>query len=215
MLLVEARIDSPILRDALRASPGTTVVHEEQYVVDDEIRYFFWAEGDDLDAFDAGLEADPTVTQPDVLAETGGRRLYRVTFTEGGREVATFPTWGELDLVMLDSRATADGWQVRIQVPDREALSGFVDVCRDRGLTCVVDAIYSAGDAEDVPGGPLTEVQREALVAALETGYFDVPRSASLDDVAARLDVSPQAASERLRRGMAALLDARFRGERR
>ncbi|HKJ58349.1 MAG TPA: helix-turn-helix domain-containing protein [Halobacteriales archaeon] len=213
MLIVEARIDSPILREALRDAPGTTVVHEELYDVDDEIRHFFWAEGDDFDAFDAGLDADPTVTDPTVLTETGGRRLYRVTFTEAGEEVATFPTWGELDLVMLDSRATADGWQVRIRVPDRNALSGFVDACRDRGLTFVVDAIYSATDEAGAPGGPLTAVQREALLAALETGYFDVPRSASLEEIAARLEVSPQAASERLRRGMAALVDARLRDE--
>jgi len=213
MLIVEARIDSPILHEALRAAPGTAVVHEEVYDVDGEIRYFFWAEGDDLDAFDAGLEADPTVTRPAVLAETGGRRLYRVTFTAAGQEAATYPAWGELDVLLLDSQATADGWLIRIRLPDREALSRFVDVCRERGLTYAVDAIYSAEDDEGAPGGPLTPGQSEALAAALEAGYFDVPRSATLDDVADRLDVSSQAASERLRRGMAALLDAQLRDD--
>lgn len=215
MLIVEGRVDSPILREALRAAPGTTVVHEEQYVLADEIRYFFWAEGDDLDAFESGLAADPTVSRPTVLAETEGRRLYRVTFTEAGEAAATFRTWGELDLVMLESRATVDDWHVRIQLPDREALSGFVDACRDRGLSFGIDAIYSANDGVDELGGVLTDVQREALVVAHEAGYFEIPRSASLEDVADRLGVSPQAASERLRRGMAAVVETRLRRGRR
>ncbi len=39
------------------------------------------------------------------------------------------------------------------------------------------------------------------MLAALEHGYYDVPREASLTDLAERLDVSHQALSERLRRG--------------
>lgn len=211
MLIVEARIDSPILREAIRAAPGTTVVHEEQYVVGDEIRYLFWAEGDGLDAFESGLAADPTVSRPAVLAEAGGRRLYRVTLTEAGEAVTTFPTWGEFGLVMLDSRATREGWRVRIQLPDREALSGFVDVCLDRDLSFRIDAIYSGTGGDDGLGWAVTDVQWEALIAAHEAGYFDIPRSASLEEVADRLGVSSQAVSERLRRGMAGVVESRLR----
>ena len=47
--------------------------------------------------------------------------------------------------------------------------------------------------------------QRSALVTALEMGYFDVPRQVELADVAAELDLSPNAVSERIRRGEANL----------
>ncbi len=41
----------------------------------------------------------------------------------------------------------------------------------------------------------LTDSQREALLVAFETGYFEEPRNATLSDVAADLDISQPAAS--------------------
>ena len=214
MIIVEGRIDSPILRAALAAAPGTTVVYEEQYAVDGGIRFFFWAEGHDLDAFDEAMRADPTVEGPTMLAEANDRRLYRVEFTDAGREVATFPTWGEFGLVMLDSRGTRDGWLVRIRFPDREALRGFLDVCRERDLSVAIDAVYGATDATEDVGVELTPDQREALATALQAGYFEIPRGATLAEVADLLGISAQATSERLRRGMASLVEAALPGDR-
>ena len=53
----------------------------------------------------------------------------------------------------------------------------------------------------------VSEKQREALVLALEMGYFEIPREATLEAVAERLDISTKAASERLRRGQTNLLN--------
>jgi predicted DNA binding protein len=207
MIIVEGRIDSPILRAALAAAPGTTVVYEEQYAVDGGIRFFFWAEGHDLDAFDEAMRADPTVEGPTMLAEANDRRLYRVEFTDAGREVATFPTWGEFGLVMLDSRATVDGWRVRVRFPDRDSLGGYLDACRDRDVSFAIEAIFSGSDLVDDVGVRLTPDQREALSTALAVGYFEIPRAATLEDVAERLGISSQATSERLRRGIASLVE--------
>ena len=55
---------------------------------------------------------------------------------------------------------------------------------------------------------PLTKTQYETVVTAYELGYFDVPRKVTLKELAAELDVSHQALSERLRRSHAALVDA-------
>jgi predicted DNA binding protein len=56
-------------------------------------------------------------------------------------------------------------------------------------------------DETAYPRATLTDEQREVLQVAHDLGYFDVPRSATLADVAAELGISSQAASERLRRG--------------
>lgn len=56
--------------------------------------------------------------------------------------------------------------------------------------------------------GELTARQREAVAAAVERGYYDVPRSATLDDVAADLDCSPGTASVLLRRAERAVMSA-------
>lgn len=45
----------------------------------------------------------------------------------------------------------------------------------------------------------LTQKQRQAVLSATALGYYDDPRSASLGDVAAELDVSDSAASKRLK----------------
>jgi hypothetical protein len=46
----------------------------------------------------------------------------------------------------------------------------------------------------------LTERQREVLVAAVEAGYYDTPRRATQEDVAAAVDCSPATAGEHLRK---------------
>jgi hypothetical protein len=46
----------------------------------------------------------------------------------------------------------------------------------------------------------LTAEQSEALVVAVDHGYFDVPRGATMDDLATEPGVSRQAIPERLRR---------------
>lgn len=50
------------------------------------------------------------------------------------------------------------------------------------------------------PIAVLTVLQKETLELALDQGYYDVPKKASLHDLAADLGVSHQALSERLRR---------------
>lgn len=51
----------------------------------------------------------------------------------------------------------------------------------------------------------LTDRQREALSVAVELGYYDVPRTASVEDVAAELDCAPSTASNHLRKAQARL----------
>lgn len=55
--------------------------------------------------------------------------------------------------------------------------------------------------------------QREALQVALEAGYFDVPRNATLVELVEELDVSDSAVSRRLRRALSTLLDGTMQDE--
>ena len=206
MLIVEFWIGGPLLHEALSRSPGTVISGEEQYISTDEIRVLFWATGDDLETFDAALETDPTITDPRVLAETDRGRLYRVALTDETSAATTLTTWRDLDLVLLDSTGTRDGWELRFRVPDRDALARYRRVLEDRELPFRVNALYRADEASSTPQAHLTDGQYDALVTAYESGYFDVPRTASQADLAASLQITPQAVSERLRRATAALV---------
>ncbi|WP_252699171.1 helix-turn-helix domain-containing protein [Natronosalvus vescus] len=57
----------------------------------------------------------------------------------------------------------------------------------------------------------LTDRQLEVALAAFECGYYDVPRRASLADVAEELEVAESSASVTLRRAERALLERVFR----
>lgn len=58
---------------------------------------------------------------------------------------------------------------------------------------------------DDVSNGSavLTDRQREVLAGAVEMGYFEIPREAGLDEVAAAFDISKSTCSDILRRGQA------------
>lgn len=54
------------------------------------------------------------------------------------------------------------------------------------------------GSPSTVPVGDITTKQWEAAKLAVETGYYDDPRQATLEDLAAELDISKSAVSQRL-----------------
>lgn len=206
MLIVEFRTDGPFLKEALELAPDAEITVEEIYIVDDTVHYLVWLESGDFDAFEAGVDDDPTVTEPRTLAETPTRRLYRLATTElmDGKSMA--PEIRELDLVRLEASATHEGWTTRMRFPDRDALAEFRSAHREQGFGFELRAVYSQpGTDDDV--STVTDSQREALVAAYEEGHFDVPQRSSQRDVADRLDVAPQSLSERIRRGTAALVE--------
>jgi len=97
-------------------------------------------------------------------------------------------------------------------VVGREVLDGVMAAAGETvGVT--LQRIYPLGSEDDQPVAerwPFTTAQEEAMRAAYEMGYFDVPRAADASEVAAELDVSKSAFLERLRRGHAAVFDRLF-----
>lgn len=83
--------------------------------------------------------------------------------------------------------------------PDR--LRSMLEALPD-GMTVDVERVGTYRGAPDVA---LTSRQRAALAAALSVGYYDVPRSGSLADVAEELGVAESTASVHLRKAQAAL----------
>jgi len=90
----------------------------------------------------------------------------------------------------------------------------FTLVGESADLRAAVDAIPDdirveldrAGEYDGrAAGDGLTDRQRAALDAAVDVGYYEVPREGSVEDVAERLDCSPATASEHLRKAEATL----------
>ncbi|MEF8757277.1 MAG: helix-turn-helix domain-containing protein [Halobacteriales archaeon] len=167
----------------------------------------FFAEGGDFDAFETALEADPTVSLVDAT-EMGDQRIYRVGLVDPGGKTATglYSILTETASLILSATATHEGWCCHFGFPDRSALNRFFEACRDRDIGFEILRMTEERDAEDAPLG-LTDPQREALVAAVDCGFFDVPRQCTLEDLGDHLDISDTATSMRLRRGTKTLVE--------
>lgn len=207
MLIVEYWTDTQLLNVALDHAPEMVLYDEEQYASDGCDHYLFWAEGSEYEAFETGLGADPSVVDSRTITETETRRLYRVVTTGAADGRSTVGIWRDLDIVLLETRGTVDGWTIRIRVPDRETLAHYRRLHREEDVPFRLESLYHESDPDAAPGATLTADQRQALLAAYEAGYFDVPRAASQSDLADRFDISSQSLSERLRRGTAALVE--------
>lgn len=82
-------------------------------------------------------------------------------------------------------------------MPDRSCLETTIDRLRETDAeVSVVRLRYHDYTGTSVP--LLTDKQREAFETAVDAGYFDRPRNATLEDLADELGISPSAVSHRL-----------------
>ncbi|WP_049928909.1 helix-turn-helix domain-containing protein [Halopiger goleimassiliensis] len=93
---------------------------------------------------------------------------------------------------------------------ESDALAGLLDRFPD-GIGVEVERVSDHQRRAETLAGRLTARQFEALATARELGYYDVPRTASLADVAAALECSESAASTLLRTAESELVDAAVR----
>lgn len=165
---------------------------------------YVWVDGPDAGAFGRHVAPRDAVESIAELERVDGRILYRIDWEDGFECLVTGV--GENRGAVLEARG-ADRWTLRLRFPSHESLSGFHDYCDERGVSTTIVRISSV-ESETPDRHELTVQQRRALEIAVERGYFAVPRDATLSELADELDVSSQAASERVRRGVDAVLRA-------
>ncbi|SFS93351.1 helix-turn-helix domain-containing protein [Halostagnicola kamekurae] len=166
--------------------------------------------GADADAIEAAFADADSVTDHSLVVADEATRHYRC------RPTGDPPTDLELlaDNGSIPDRvlATPSGWEERRWFADREEFNQFRTFCRANDYEIRLDRLVetdegSAGSSTGPFGTgdrswprEMTDAQREALVTAHEMGYFDMPRTATMADVADELGVSSASLSERLRR---------------
>jgi len=111
----------------------------------------------------------------------------------------------EAEAIIDRIEVTRTGWVQAGWFADRAAFDEFRSFWQSEG-GFALRRLTRDGEPEP-PGDGLTDPQREALRTAYELGYFEVPRGASLDDVATELGIGASAASERLRRAQTHLVE--------
>lgn len=209
MLIAEFRGTSVIWEETFARVPDMTITIEEIYQDGaGTVRQYNWAQCVDFTAFEAAAANDPTVTNLRAITDSGPRRLYRVEYTERSERESTFPAWSELDVMLVEARATVEGWSVIMRFPDRDALGRLRERTSDTAHSFELARLYHEDAAESGADSVLTPAQREALLTAYNEGYFRIPREASQGEVAATLGISAQSISERIRRGITSLVES-------
>ena len=209
MIACECNLESPVFDAAMTATNDVSISLEQQSVAESgDVSWVFWAEGDDIETFEDGLDADPTVADYSVIGGGNRRRLYQVRLSQSGRDRTASSCWAEANGHFLGASRDDGWWTVRLRFPNRKAVQAFFECCSDRdGVTVSLVRLYESTETENRPYG-LSRRQLETLRTAFDAGYFDIPRNAALGDLAAELGVSDNAVSERLRRGIRSVLAA-------
>lgn len=168
--------------------------------------FFYRVESDDFQHFEAGLRDDHTIGEYERVMETGdGKAIYRFTYTVEAKTIS--PIIAAANGVILDMQNDGGSWILTIWMPDRKQLAPLWDYADDQGIEIELLRVNEYASLEE-GGGGLTESQREALLVALDVGYFDDPRGATLGDVSTQLEISEPAASGLLRRGIKRLVES-------
>lgn len=172
----------------------------------DHILPFVWVtcDGTDQGTLDEALAGDPSIENVTKLAAFDDEWLYQMEWVENIHVMLHVLL--EQEATVLTAVGRNDEWYLRLLFPDRGSVSATYEFCEDEGLTFTVENIHRL-DNERRDRYGLTEAQHEMLVTAVENGYFDIPQNCTLDDLAAELDISHQALSERLHRGHKALIE--------
>lgn len=210
-MIATFRLQLPTLLQALRTVPSTRVdVEEMNTTPGGEHLLLVWVESEDYDGFETAMADDPTVAASRCLMTFSDRRLYQVEHVGQGRTCIQRVHGSLVERGAMTERCigTYEGWTVRIVFPDYDALRHFRAVCEDCDVGVTLLEKYEQADGSPLHTFGLSEKQRTILLLAAESGYFEVPRGTDLSSIADELGISHQAASERLRRAIAILVDS-------
>jgi predicted DNA binding protein len=188
--MVEARLSLRIpetfgLGKFLTDNPGLVVEANDRYspdpshiVVEIQIRG-----GEERD-WSPQLRAAPGVVSVQRLSRVGRQNVYGITWKAPVSNTTLLRRFGLLGAVpMTLSKGRAS---LSIALPNRR-LKPLVAQLRQRGLEPDVLALRPLRGR--FPRGELTPKQRVRFQAAVEAGFFDIPRRVTLDELAERFSV--------------------------
>ncbi|WP_435157582.1 bacterio-opsin activator domain-containing protein [Haladaptatus sp. DFWS20] len=190
----------------LMENPNMYIEIERLVPLGDRVLPFFWITDGSPEDIEDALESQSIVESVTQLTKVDDRYLYQVTWSSevDGVVDALFETNG----VILEGQGIAGRWELRLRFPEHGDLRRFNDICLEEEIQVEVNGIYNphAPSVED----QLTPAQWQTLATAFAIGYYDVPRKATLSDLAKNFNVTEQAISQRLRRAMKAVVSSKL-----
>jgi hypothetical protein len=214
-LVAEFEIDCEALPlvSVAKAVPETQLDLKIQYNHGNWPLFVAYVTGGRPDEIERAFESAAFVADYTLVGQAGDTRQYQtvpatslagtlgdaIDDLDGLRALAT------TDALIERIEATPTGWIQAGWFADREAFDAFREFWQaNAGFT--LRRLTRDGEPE-APGEGLTDRQQEALRTAYEMGYFEIPRTASLEAVASELGITASSLSERLRRAQTHVIE--------
>lgn len=195
--------DSFELGRILELEGGGKVELENMVPMGEKAVPFFSVSDDVRESFERSVESHPSVDNIVEVSRHDSERLYSLDWNVE-RDVF-FQGIIELEGQLLSGSGTVETWEFEIRFLTHERLGEFQEHCSNAHIALEVGRIYNPVRPGAGMWYGVTAPQREALVRAVQGGYYSIPRGMSTKDLAEDLGISDQAVTERLRRAIETL----------
>ncbi|MFC4438531.1 MULTISPECIES: helix-turn-helix domain-containing protein [Natrialbaceae] len=162
-----------------------------------------WVAHPEFDAVKDAFQSDPSVETIIETVRFNDEAYYHVEWAEEVEQ--RINSYIDKEGSILEARLREGNWELDFRFTHREQFDAFREHLLDRSYSFELLGLY---EPEQPHQGyrDLTPAQRDALVTAAEHGYFRIPRETTTAELADELDVTHQAVSELLRRGIENLI---------
>lgn len=195
--------DAFVLGRALQDVPNVEVELQRVVPLYEQVALLLWVVEGDRRAAETALRDSPEIDVVTMITNTAGGTLFEVEWANDLDGVVR--ALRESRARVLEASGTAESWNFRLRFTTHENLSRCNILLTEDGIPVTLRHLY---DPAHLPKPEsLSTKQRDALLTAYRNGYFEVPRGITQTELAERLDLSDSAFSQRVRRGVASLIE--------
>ena len=184
--------------------PDATIELDRVVPTDDAIIPYFWIHAEKVGDLTPDLSGDKGVDEFKVIDELAEEMLVRIKWNLNHESILIAIV--NTDVTLLSGLGEQENWTFEVRSSDQKSVSEFQSYCRENDIPIELTQLHALSPLKSDREFDLTDGQRSALVLAYSRGYFDSPRKATQDDIADELDISRQAVSSRLQRGLRRLV---------
>ncbi len=189
----------------LEMESGTTLELENMVPLGEKAVPFFSISEDVRQTFEETVRDHPSVEGIEEISRHEDTLLYSLDWNVA-RDVF-FQGILETEAHILGATGGSNVWEFEIRFPTHEGLNEFQEFCSNAHIGLTVNRIYNPTKPSAGMWYGLTVAQRDAILLAVDGGYYSIPRRMSTQDLADELGISDQAVTERLRRAIVTLVE--------
>ncbi len=173
----------------------------------DTVMPYFWVQDPDreLESILRVFEGLPELRSAILMEDLGDRGLFRAEWKP--EHMGIMRAIPETGVTVVSATGSRTGWLFELRAGSVDRFSAFKRYCEDHDIEVTLGRLSRLSEMTSGAEYGLTADQREALLLAYDQGYYSDTRETDLETLAARLGISRQAFSSRLRRGYRNLIE--------